>query len=309
MDRKNVNVCNGTQNKGFTLIELLVVIAMISILGAILFPVFAQAREKARTTACMSNLRQIGLAANQYATDNDECLPETGLVPICKNTTPYSYSGIQAWPVAIQPYTKTTAILTCPDDQASVGRAGFATDQLYWAPCIEVMLNEALYPGYPFSFKTYASGGNGSDIAAAAPLSYAANTDLCAWNNWTDTSTGFSQIANTVAGQPVIVPLSKIVCPANVFYVTDNGTTAVTASGTPYWSAGFYMVPGYNGTGPGTHWQVAGRHQGGRTWVFCDGHARWIPDPNFTASVAMDTVIKMYQAIGVYTYYEAKSNT
>ena len=58
--------------KGFTLIELLVVIAIIAILAAILFPVFAQAREKARQTSCLSNLKQIGLATLQYNQDNDE---------------------------------------------------------------------------------------------------------------------------------------------------------------------------------------------------------------------------------------------
>src|ERR1700760_2336700 len=58
--------------KGFTLIELLVVIAIIAILAAILFPVFAQVREKARATACLSNLKQIGLGVTQYTIDNDE---------------------------------------------------------------------------------------------------------------------------------------------------------------------------------------------------------------------------------------------
>jgi prepilin-type N-terminal cleavage/methylation domain-containing protein len=61
--------------KGFTLIELLVVIAIIAILAAILFPVFAQAREKARATACLSNMKQAGLALQMYAQDYDETMP------------------------------------------------------------------------------------------------------------------------------------------------------------------------------------------------------------------------------------------
>src|SRR3569833_1417203 len=64
-----------SRNRGFTLIELLVVIAIIGIIAAILFPVFAQAREKARQTVCASNLHQQGLAMLQYAEDNDSCFP------------------------------------------------------------------------------------------------------------------------------------------------------------------------------------------------------------------------------------------
>jgi prepilin-type N-terminal cleavage/methylation domain-containing protein len=63
--------------RGFTLIELLVVVAIIAVLAAILFPVFAQARERARRTSCLSNCRQIGLAFMQYAQDNDEYFPLT----------------------------------------------------------------------------------------------------------------------------------------------------------------------------------------------------------------------------------------
>ena len=66
------------RRQGFTLIELLVVIAIIAILAAILFPVFAKAREKARQISCTSNMKQLGLAFMQYQQDNDEVLPNDG---------------------------------------------------------------------------------------------------------------------------------------------------------------------------------------------------------------------------------------
>src|SRR5438477_6652637 len=98
---------------GFTLIELLVVIAIIAILAAILFPVFAQARERARATACMNNCKQLGLALDLYKQDYD------GTWPIWWNgpsnpTGDYPYGHY--WSGIILPYTKSYAIRKCPSD-------------------------------------------------------------------------------------------------------------------------------------------------------------------------------------------------
>ena len=99
---------------GFTLIELLVVIAIIAILAAILFPVFAQAREKARQTACMSNLRQVGLAVLQYAQDNDESFVHTELGGDVDDDHEYF------WGDMTMPYIKSWNMLTCPDADQKV---------------------------------------------------------------------------------------------------------------------------------------------------------------------------------------------
>jgi prepilin-type N-terminal cleavage/methylation domain-containing protein/prepilin-type processing-associated H-X9-DG protein len=94
---------------GFTLIELLVVIAIIAILAAILFPVFAKAREKARQITCASNEKQLGLGFLQYAQDNDEVFPKS-------NT---GGSPEMGWAYSIYPYLKSQNVYTCPDEPDS----------------------------------------------------------------------------------------------------------------------------------------------------------------------------------------------
>ena len=92
----------------FTLVELLVVIAIIAILAAILFPVFARARENARRSSCLSNLKQIGLGFMQYTQDYDENGPMTTM------TGPTS-----SWTTSTQPYLKSVQILHCPSDNST----------------------------------------------------------------------------------------------------------------------------------------------------------------------------------------------
>lgn len=98
----------------FTLIELLVVIAIIAILAAILFPVFAQAREKARQTTCASNEKQLGLAMMQYCQDYDETFP-CG-VGRARAVTWTTYQGGEGWAGQIYPYVKSSGAYNCPDD-------------------------------------------------------------------------------------------------------------------------------------------------------------------------------------------------
>src|SRR5665213_2933096 len=107
------------QNKttGFTLIELLVVIAIIAILAAILFPVFAKVREKARQISCASNLKQLGLGLIQYNQDYDERMPcgaeDKGLAD-----APGACTGL-GWAGATYPYVKSVGVFKCPDDNTN----------------------------------------------------------------------------------------------------------------------------------------------------------------------------------------------
>ena len=104
------------KRSGFTLIELLVVIAIIAILAAILFPVFAQAREKARQTSCLSNNKQVGLALMMYAQDYDERTPRNwyGDLGMEATTAVGDVPDRYKWMDAIQPYVKNTGIFVCP---------------------------------------------------------------------------------------------------------------------------------------------------------------------------------------------------
>jgi prepilin-type N-terminal cleavage/methylation domain-containing protein len=107
---------------GFTLIELLVVIAIISILAAILFPVFARARENARRASCLSNLKQLGLGVMMYVQDYDEHYPfnsqsratlggEWASIP---SNADFTSTANIFWPLLLQPYTKSAQVFYCP---------------------------------------------------------------------------------------------------------------------------------------------------------------------------------------------------
>ena len=129
-----------TTKKGFTLIELLVVIAIIAILAAILFPVFAQAREKARAANCLSNTKQIGTALNLYVDDYDETVPlmlynQTGVAGADSSypcavfkTQDMIVAGAALWGTwmdAIFPYVKNRNIFICPSGVKGVAGYGF----------------------------------------------------------------------------------------------------------------------------------------------------------------------------------------
>lgn len=142
--------------RGFTLIELLVVIAIIAILAAILFPVFARAREKARQTSCLSNLKQMGLAILMYAQDYDERYNLAYTVPP---------TGTMHWPKLLEPYHKNIELYECPSDPDPWNTGGYR---------LSYIANYGLFrpgtvPSGPVTVVKMASIERPADIIAIAP--------------------------------------------------------------------------------------------------------------------------------------------
>ncbi|HEV2471818.1 MAG TPA: DUF1559 domain-containing protein, partial [Chthonomonadales bacterium] len=139
--------------RGFTLIELLVVIAIIAILAAILFPVFAQAREKARAISCLSNMKQISLGLLMYVQDYDELFPKSNFY----DTTNYPPFGANDYEWSSQrcigPYIKNGQIFQCPDDSIA------ANPQKFWSAGLPTSITP-----YPLSY--CANAASNSDFSA-----------------------------------------------------------------------------------------------------------------------------------------------
>ncbi|MCD6351804.1 MAG: DUF1559 domain-containing protein [Armatimonadetes bacterium] len=154
--------------RGFTLIELLVVIAIIAILAAILFPVFARAREKARQTSCLSNVKQLALGMMMYVQDYDERFPVFG--PAWGTNPSPPGTGVSWWQ-GIYPYVKNYQLYVCPnyDEHGPF---------IYWGRTFQVFpsygMNGHLHVGVPL-------GGNGGRKLAQVqrPASCVLLADSC----------------------------------------------------------------------------------------------------------------------------------
>jgi len=205
------------RKSAFTLIELLVVIAIIAILAAILFPVFAQAREKARATSCLSNVKQINLAWNMYLQDYDEQMVPMWINNV--NDPKLAAAGLGPqywWPMLCNPYVKNWQIFKCPDAGDPTGVWGGGANAWYgnqmrrasvglnylglgiWWDCVDtqgVSLASVARPGGTISFvdsnyqgtaDPYPTNSQRGISVADAPAQYAAiypATHTCTWYN------------------------------------------------------------------------------------------------------------------------------
>jgi prepilin-type N-terminal cleavage/methylation domain-containing protein/prepilin-type processing-associated H-X9-DG protein len=242
-----------TKKQGFTLIELLVVIAIIAILAAILFPVFAQAREKARQTACLSNTKQIALGFIQYCIDNDYYLPPSD----------GSNNDMYVAAARVMPYVKSFAVWTCPDspsphgmvqegqynnDTSCGGPGGSGCIVPPNDPCLGLPASkdgppwfQDIYPPTDYNLNQSLQGGWVSGAGACGP-------GPAMWGGY-DAPVSMDELSITSASKAV---LAIDWPPANFVY-----------PGYSYWS-GLGALP-------------YGRHTDGSTVMFLDGHSHWYP--------------------------------
>jgi prepilin-type N-terminal cleavage/methylation domain-containing protein/prepilin-type processing-associated H-X9-DG protein len=280
------------KQKGFTLIELLVVIAIIAILAAILFPVFAKVREKARAISCVSNMKQIGLALIQYTGDNDEYFPMTNFHSYATADQGFSgaifSSNVHGWPDQVQPYVKSLNIFYCPDDTL----AG-TTGTNFWGRGTNIsygingyIANTAVNVNHLRGISGYTSAwGPGTDLPAQknSNITYPDATILAAEEHGDEAQ---------VAGQ---IPFDDNSFLASFFASIGPSTSGGdNLTGAGYATAG--VVPsggaGYQPASPG--WQSAGWTAGDGTitkahskanFLFVDGHVKAMtpaatnPDP------------------------------
>ncbi len=230
------------RTRGFTLIELLVVIAIIAILAAILFPVFAKAREKARQTACLSGEKQLGLALLQYNQDYDERWPSG-----TQGTMVGSGGQVGVgWAAEIYPYVKSTALYRCPDDSTAGGKnaSGAATYPLSY--------------GYNVSAPT-ASASQYSNVAKSVLLFEAFNavTDMTTLGTQGSTTSG-DYSSPSADGNPAGWDPAPAFSSAGFATGVTSGADATI------------------GTANGNFQSQTGRHTDGANYLLADGHAKWL---------------------------------
>ncbi|MDR3709830.1 MAG: DUF1559 domain-containing protein [Capsulimonadaceae bacterium] len=231
-----------SNKRGFTLIELLVVIAIIAILAAILFPVFATAREKARQTTCASNLKQFGIAFIQYSQDYDE-------------TFPYPKQSNMGWDNTIYPYVKSSGVYLCPSD-ASVPPSTSGYFQVSYG------FNQS-WIGEPISQAT---------APAMTVLMFEVAFDQTAIGSWW---AGGGAVGNGCYGNSNNIVGSV---PAGSGFTT-NVNWPVYATGCLGGYVGSTYCPQFTGANGGS-FLPSPRHSTGSNFLLSDGHVKWLNGTN-----------------------------
>lgn len=253
--------------RAFTLIELLVVIAIIAILAAILFPVFAQAKEAAKKTQALSNVKNLGMAMQLYVGDNEDRLPnvtwQDSFASSYPIPNPYgtAWNGSLAWPVSVTPYHKndtrggnTNSILISPND---VSKANFTK------PDFRIMLEAVGWPGADRFSNDWANN------ARIFPLSFCTNYHLS--YSFVSSAPGVWQ-ATAYTGPR---SLTEVASPSQQVFLTEYGQGIAGAYQANVYS-NYYCALGYGGV---DRWKNGRRYSGGRMLAFADGHAKFVKDP------------------------------
>ena len=241
--------------KGFTLIELLVVIAIIAILAAILFPVFAQAREKARQATCQSNLKQLGLAMRMYTEDYDGMFISSYIFPNGWRVCPH-----YIWPDFVQPYIKNWQVFSCPSGVQSfyADHNARSCAQMGTQPYLGTNNN-------PFRL-TYVYNEGWSDAARPPQASPTVGYALPGYNGMVSHSTNWADVGVADAA------------------IEDHAGTIVLTDGIPVRAAGATAIVVFRiirdaewGTGP----TAVRRHAEGLNALYADSHVKFVRQTRF----------------------------
>jgi len=248
----------------FTLIELLVVIAIIALLAAILFPVFARARENARKASCQSNEKQLGLAFQQYAQDYDETFPVTMYSP--GNDTPRG----AGWGSLVYPYVKSVQVYICPSDTTILG--GGLTVGGANQPC-SYAYNAGIGDGYTPFGDINGKLTQFNDVARTVMLCEASGVITDVSNPSVDSNphpavgNGIGRSGSTYGDIDLLQSAN------NVFQGYDNAGYSQANPQMGQMATG--QIAGeaaYPGDGS---WHYQGRHTGGANYLLADGHVKW----------------------------------